>query len=162
MAVQQVMGISTSFCYLGDAINRPTHLFGDNGSVVTSGSLPQSPLRKQHHALLYHYTRVAIASGAVDFQFLPGHLNPANIPSKHWGYQQVWPSALRPILFWKGDTTSLLLEGETTVKSKEVTNTDCDNKVRGATDHKEQLHTAQPGAPKHDGDQHMEERRISM
>ena len=110
MAVQQVMGLRLFFRYLGAPIDGPTRLFGDNGSVVTSGSLPHSPLRKRHHALSYHYTREAIASGAIDFQFLPGHLNPADILSKHWGYQQVWPSALRPILFWKGDTSQLLLE----------------------------------------------------
>jgi Reverse transcriptase (RNA-dependent DNA polymerase) len=110
MAVQQVMGLRVFFRYLGVNINGPTHLFGDNESVVTSGSFPHSPLRKRHHALSYHYSREAIASGAVDFQFIPGHLNPADILSKHWGYQQVWTSALRPILFWKGDTSSLLLD----------------------------------------------------
>jgi len=110
-AVQQIMGMRTALRYLGVEIKGPTHLFGDNGSVVTSGSLPHSPLKKRHHVLAYHYTREAIAAGAVDFQFLPGHLNPADILSKHWGYQQVWASALRPILFWQGDT-SVLLEDE--------------------------------------------------
>ena len=43
-AVQQVMGIWMYLRYLGVAIEGPTHLFGDNGSVVTSGSLPHSPL----------------------------------------------------------------------------------------------------------------------
>jgi hypothetical protein len=156
MAVQQVMGIRTFFRYLGVTITGPTHLFGDNGSVVTSGSLPHSPLRKRHHALSYHYTREAIASGAVDFQFLPGHLNPADILSKHWGYQQVWPSALRPILFWKGDTTTLLLESGTAGKSKRVGNEFCDDKAGNATDDKEQPVTIKRGAPKHDGEQHME------
>ena len=104
------MGLRTFFRYLGVNINGPTHLFGDNESVVTSGSFPHSPLRKRHHALSYHYAREAIASGAVDFQFILGHLNPADILSKHWGYQQVWTSALRPILFWKGDTSPLLLD----------------------------------------------------
>ena len=46
-AVQQAMGIRTFFRYLGTEILGPTHLFGDNGSVVTSGSLPHSPLRKR-------------------------------------------------------------------------------------------------------------------
>jgi hypothetical protein len=51
--------------------------------------------RKRHHALSYHYTREAVASKAMDFQFIPGHLNQADILSKHWGYQQqVWASAL--------------------------------------------------------------------
>jgi hypothetical protein len=102
MAVQQIIGIRTGLRYLGVEIQGPTRLFGDNGSVVKSGSMPHSPLRKRHHALAYHYTREAVASDALDFQFLPGHLNPADILSKHWGYPQVWASALRPILFWKG------------------------------------------------------------
>ena len=84
--------------------------------------MPHSTLRKRHHALSYHYTREAIASNAVDFQFIPGHLNPADILSKHWGYPQVWASALRPILFWRGDTSDLLLDDvqPTPRKDKEV------------------------------------------
>ena len=35
-------------------------------------------------------------------------MNPADILSKHWGYQQVWTSTLRPLLFWMGDTEVLL------------------------------------------------------
>ena len=54
----------------------------------------------------YHTTE------AVQFHFIPGYLNPADILSKHWGYQQVWASALRPILFWKGNTDALLLDRE--------------------------------------------------
>ena len=42
----------------------------------------------------------------------PTNINPIDILSKHWGYQQVWASALRPILFWKGNTDALLLEVE--------------------------------------------------
>jgi hypothetical protein len=30
----------------------------------------------------------------------------------HWGYQQVWVSALRPLLFWMGDTEDLLAISE--------------------------------------------------
>jgi hypothetical protein len=109
-AVQQILGLRTYLRYLGVEVKGPTMLFGDNGSVIKSGSMPHSPLKKRHHALSYHYTREAVASNAVDFQFIPGHLNPADILSKHWGYQQVWASALRPILFWKGNTSELFLD----------------------------------------------------
>jgi hypothetical protein len=40
---------------------------------------------------VYHYTREAIASKAVDFRRLPGDLNPADTLSKQRGYEQVWP-----------------------------------------------------------------------
>ena len=84
-------------------------MFGDNGSVVMSSTIPQSPLKKRHLALSYHFTREAIASGAVDFHHLPRDANPADILSKHWGYQQIWPQ-LQATLFWRGDTSHLLVE----------------------------------------------------
>ena len=110
-ATQQVMGLRLSLRYLGVPIHGSTHLFGDNGSVVTSGSNPDSPLRKRHHSLAYHYTREAVASDAIDFQFIPGTINPADILSKHWGYQQVWPM-LQAILFWVGNTSDLLVKDD--------------------------------------------------
>jgi hypothetical protein len=102
------MGIRTSLRYLGVEVHGCTRLFGDNGSVVTSGSVPHSPLKQRQHSLSYHYTREAIASGAVDFRFIPGHLNVSDILSKHWGYAQVW-HLLQTCLFWQGDTAKLLL-----------------------------------------------------
>ena len=110
-AVQQIMGFRQTLRYLGVPIEGSTRLFGDNGSVVKGGSIPHSVLKKRHHGISYHYTREAVASKAVDFRFIPGYLNPADILSKHWGYQQVWASALRPILFWKkGDPSALLVD----------------------------------------------------
>jgi hypothetical protein len=110
MTVQQIMGLRQTLRYLGVEVKGSTRLFGDNGSVVKGGSIPHSILKMRHHGLSYHVTREAVASKTVDFRFIPGHLNPADILSKHWGYQQVWASALRPILFWKGNTASLLLD----------------------------------------------------
>ena len=83
------------------------YLFGDNESVVKSGTIPHSQLHKRHHGLAYHFTREAVASEAVSFHYLPGPLNPADTLSKHWGYQQVWP-LIQPILFWRGNTGKLL------------------------------------------------------
>ena len=110
-AVEQILGIRTTLRYLGVPIQGESKLFGDNGSVVTSGTTPHSPLKKRHHALAYHFTREAIASEAIDFRFIPSQLNAADILSKHWGYSQIW-STLQPILFWMGDTAKLLLPGK--------------------------------------------------
>jgi len=95
--------------YTTEVVHGPSRMFGDNGSVVTSGSMPLSPLKKRHLSLAYHYTREAVASDAIDFQFIPGDRNPADILSKHWGYRQIW-TMLQPILFWQGDTAPLLLD----------------------------------------------------
>jgi hypothetical protein len=94
-----------------------SQLFGDNKSVVKSGSIPQSRLNKRHQALSYHAVREAIASGMLSFNHIPGPINPADILSKHWGYQQVWLT-LKPIMFWKGNTADLLEEDKDLNKKK--------------------------------------------
>jgi hypothetical protein len=108
-AVEQIMAMRTTLRYLGVEVHGPSFMFGDNGSVVTNSSIPESPLRKRHQALAYHFTREAIAAKVVDFRHIPGNINPSDLLSKHWGYAQVWPM-LRTMLFWSGDTTKLLLE----------------------------------------------------
>ena len=91
--------------YLGVPIR--TYLFGDNESVVKSGTMPHSVLSKHHHALVYHYTREAIASKMVSFDHIHGDINPAVFLNKHWGHSQVCPT-LRPLLFYKGNTSDLI------------------------------------------------------
>jgi hypothetical protein len=64
-------------------------------------------------ALSYHHVREAIAAKVLMFYHLPGVANPADILSKHWGYQQVW-HLLQPLLFWpKGDTLDLFQDNVT-------------------------------------------------
>jgi len=78
-------------------------MFGDNKSMITNGSVPHSKLGKRHLALAYHKVSQAVASGMVVLTHIDGELNIADIPSKHWSYQKIWP-LLRPLLFWHGDT----------------------------------------------------------
>ena len=95
--------------YLGVPIDGPSYLFGDNGSAVTSSTVPESQLGKRHHALSYHYVREAIASSMVLFYHIPGEINPADLLSKHWAHHTVWPQ-LKAIFFWRGDTAELFIE----------------------------------------------------
>ena len=108
-AAQQSMGLRTFLRYLGVHVHGSTYMFGDNGSVVTSSGIPHSPLKKRHLALSYHFIRESIASKAIRFHFIPGGINPADLLSKHWGYQQIWPQ-MQALLFWRGDTVNLLVD----------------------------------------------------
>jgi hypothetical protein len=81
-------------------------MFGDNKSVVNSSSIPHAKLHKRHTALSFHRVREAIASGYVDFIYLPGTENPADILSKHWSYASVW-KLLQCLMFWDGDTADI-------------------------------------------------------
>ena len=92
--------------YLGAPIEDSMYLFGDNESVVKSSTIPHAKLSKRHVLLSFHRVREAIASGLLRFFHIPGAKNPADILSKAWAYNQIWPM-LKAILFWEGDTHDL-------------------------------------------------------
>ena len=101
--VEQIIDLQNTLRYLGVPINEKSYMFGDNESVVKSSTNIYAKLHKRHNALSFHRVREAIASKYVDFIFINGKDNPADILSKHWSHNIIWP-LLRPILFWTGDT----------------------------------------------------------
>ena len=92
--------------YLGVPVKGSTYLFGDNQSVITSSTIPHSPLSKRHNALSYHRVREAIAGKIIKFFHIDGKINPADMLSKHCGHPQMWPHT-RPLLFYSGDTSEI-------------------------------------------------------
>jgi hypothetical protein len=100
-AVEQTISNRTSLRYLGIPVNGPSFLFGDNKSVADSATIPQSKLSKRHVALSYHRVREAVAAGLIRFEWIHGDDNPADILSKHWGYQQV-SDQIQALLFMPG------------------------------------------------------------
>ena len=102
----QAVDLRTTFRYLGVRVIGPTMVFGDNETVINTASVPHSKLHKRHNALSYHRVREAIAAGITSLHHIAGKMNPADILSKHWDYSSVW-ELLRPLLFWKGDTSVL-------------------------------------------------------
>jgi hypothetical protein len=57
-------------------------------------------------ALSFHKVREAIASGLMRFEWIKSEDNPADILSKHWGYQQVAP-LIQQLLFAPGQDIAL-------------------------------------------------------
>jgi len=106
--VEQIIDLRTTLRYLGVPLRGQSFMFGDNQSVVESAVKIHAKLHKRHTALSFHRVREAIASKMVAFYHIAGNINPADILSKHWGYQQVWSSTLQPLLFWwYGDTGNI-------------------------------------------------------
>jgi hypothetical protein len=105
--VDQIVDLRLTLRYLGVNIREKSYMFGDNRSVIDSSTIPHSKLHKRHNALSFHRVREAIAAGYINCAFLEGKSNPADIMSKHWGYQQVWPNIMNPVLFHHGDTADL-------------------------------------------------------
>ena len=110
--VERDIDLRTLLRYLGVPIRKTTFMFGDNESVVNSSSTPHAKLHKRHTALSFHRVREAIAAKIVRYHHINSEHNPADILSKHWGHNQVWP-LLNCVLFYSGDTIGLLdLDGE--------------------------------------------------
>jgi len=104
--VDQIIDLRTTFRYLGVPIRDISYMFGDNKTVVDSSTIPHSKLHKRHNALSFHHVREAVATGFIGLYHLPGEFNPADIMTKHWGYQMIW-RLLQPLLFYQGDTAEL-------------------------------------------------------
>jgi hypothetical protein len=104
--VDQVVDLRTSLRYLGVPIRETSYMFGDNKSVIDSSTFPHAKLHKRHNALSFHRVREAVAAKVISIYHLAGEYNPADILSKHWGYQQIW-RILQPLLFYQGDTADL-------------------------------------------------------
>jgi hypothetical protein len=98
IATDQSIDLQITLQYLGVSINN-SYMFGDNQSVITSSTLPHAKFNKRHIALSYHRVREAIAGNIVKFCFISRRINPADMLSKHAGYQQFWP-LLQCLLFW--------------------------------------------------------------
>ena len=103
---EQIIDLRDTLRYMGVPIWEESYMFGDNKTVVDSSNTPHGKLHKRHTMLAYHRVREAIASGIIHFVHIPGDINPADILSKHWGFQQIWKQ-LQPLLFWPGDTREL-------------------------------------------------------
>ena len=112
ICVEQIIDLRNTLRYLGVPIREKSYMFGDNKSVVDSSMQLDAKLHKRHTMLSFHRVREAIAAGILSFYFLSGDDNPADILSKHWGYTQIW-ERLKSLLFWKGDTSSIMDERAT-------------------------------------------------
>ena len=66
-----------------------TYMFGDNKSVVTSSTIPQSILNKTHNMLSYHRVREAITAKILEFNWCSSSQNRSDILRKHWDYMKV-------------------------------------------------------------------------
>ena len=99
----QVIDLRYTLRMLGVPLDGPAWMFGDNKSVITSSTIPHSPLTKRHNALSYHRVREAISAGVLHFLHLEGVQNPADVMTKFlpWNVARAF---VEPLLLWRGET----------------------------------------------------------
>ena len=93
--------------YLGANLHEISFAWGDNEGMVNSATIPEARLHKRHNLLSYHYVRNIIAAQYINLQHLKSQFNIADILSKHWSYQCVYDSILKPAFYFEGDTGHL-------------------------------------------------------
>ena len=103
IATEQIMDIRATFRYMGCPIIYKTYMFGDNKSVISSATLPQSVLKKRHNMLAYHRVREAIAAKILNFYYIKSEDNPSDCLMKFLSHHNLW-KFIQPYLFWRGDT----------------------------------------------------------
>jgi hypothetical protein len=103
IATEQVLDLRYTLRMLGAPLDGPAWMFGDNESVITNSTVPQSMLKKRHNALSYHRVREACAAGVMHFIHTPGKTNVADVLTKYLPWCDM-KEKIVPVLFWKGET----------------------------------------------------------
>ena len=81
-AVEYLIGTRLLMRALGVPVEGPSVLLGDNRGVVESASSFTTVLIKKHNAISYHRVREAVAGGIVDFRWIDGENNLADLMTK--------------------------------------------------------------------------------
>jgi hypothetical protein len=81
-AVEYIIGMRLFLRSIGVPVTGPSVLLGDNMGVVLSATQFTSVLAKKHHAISYHKVRECIAAGVVDFRWIDGENNLADLMTK--------------------------------------------------------------------------------
>ena len=99
---EQIMDLRNTLRYLEVPIMNRAYMFGDNKSVVTSSTIPQSILNKRHNRLSYRIVRETIATNILEFHWCLSSQNRSDILSKHWDYMKI-KDTVRELLDYQGD-----------------------------------------------------------
>ena len=69
--IENVHGICYKLCMMGIQVNKLSYLYGDNISVVTNVSRPESTLKKKSISICYHAVCEAVAMGKALVAHIP-------------------------------------------------------------------------------------------
>ena len=86
MALKQcceyVRGLRYKLRMMGISINGPTYIYGDNKSVLTNSSIPDSVLKKKSNSIAYHFVREGVYSGEWKVTYIKSEDNVADMLTK--------------------------------------------------------------------------------
>ena len=80
--MEAVRGLRYKLRMMGVPLSGPTHVYGDNMSVIHNTSKPESSLKKKSNSICYHAVREAVAMGELLTTHIPTQHNPADLATK--------------------------------------------------------------------------------
>eukprot|EP00804_Cyclotella_cryptica_P028067 CCRYP_017276-RA/>CCRYP_017276-RA protein AED:0.08 eAED:0.14 QI:0/0/0/1/0.25/0.2/5/0/724 len=80
--IENLRGIRYKLRMMGVPVKGPSYVYGDNMSVVTNVSKPESTLRKKSNSICYHAVREAVAMGKALVAHIPTKKNLADLFTK--------------------------------------------------------------------------------
>eukprot|EP00804_Cyclotella_cryptica_P013947 CCRYP_002465-RA/>CCRYP_002465-RA protein AED:0.03 eAED:0.04 QI:0/0/0/0.83/0.6/0.5/6/0/916 len=80
--IENLRDIRYKLCMMGVPVKRASYLYGNNMSVVTNTSKPESTLKKKSNSICYHAVREAVAMGEALFAHIPTKKNLADLFTK--------------------------------------------------------------------------------
>jgi len=80
--IETVRGIRYKLRMMGIEVDNPTYVYGDNMSVVTNSSKPESQLKKKCNSICYHAVRESVAMGESLVSHISTDNNPADLMTK--------------------------------------------------------------------------------
>jgi hypothetical protein len=119
-ATEQIIDLRYTLRMMGIPIDGPSWMFGDNQSVITSSTIPES--MKQTPIV-----RECIAANIIYFIHVEVKYNPGDHHTKILSWTNFWP-LIQPLLFWQGDT--LLQDRPLPLVIKDVKN-NCHDPITG-------------------------------
>ena len=80
--IENLCGIRYKLRMMGIPIKGASYVYGDNMSVVTNVSKPESTLKKKSNLICYHAVREAVAMGEALVAYIPTKKNLADLFTK--------------------------------------------------------------------------------
>ncbi len=80
--VKTLRGLRDKLRMMGVPISGPSYIYGDNKSVITNTSKPESTLKKKSNSICYHAVREAVAMGECMTTHIPTNDNLSDMLTK--------------------------------------------------------------------------------
>ena len=75
-------GLRYKLCMIGIPCDQPSHIYGDNLSVLANTTMPDSTLKKKSQSITYHFVREGSAHGEWRTAYVNTHDNEADLLTK--------------------------------------------------------------------------------